>query len=111
MELAWRDFVMPHLIAPLAKGINGVSLLLIVPQDLLSKRLTSYDIATMEYVEVWEFKQAQINRVIREYGVNSLLSPMHISKFQHVFRDFNEVEPSMLWELEKILRKADRGGR
>ena len=33
-DRSWREYVMPLLITPLARGIDGVSLLLVVPQDL-----------------------------------------------------------------------------
>ena len=115
LEPSWQNYVMPYLIVPLAKGVTGVSLLLIVPQDLMPSRMTSDLTAVMECVEVWEFQYAQIDRAIREFMVNSLLEPEDLPAFQLLFHGRPQVAPAKFGELECILRglpraAGDRGG-
>jgi len=112
MEQSWRDYVLPYLIAPLANGVRGLSLLLIVPQDLARSHLPGDDVAmTMERVEVGEFKQAQVDRVIREYAVKCLFNPWQIGKFRQFFQGFEQLPPAELGKLETILRPYGPGGR
>ena len=112
MEQSWRDYVLPYLIAPLANGVPGVSLLLIVPLDLARSHLPGDDVVTtMERVEVGEFKQAQIDRVIREYAVKCLFNPWQVGKFQQFFCDFEQLQPAELGKIETILRPYGPGGR
>jgi CHAT domain len=111
MESSWRNYVMPYLIVPLARGVTGVSLLLIVPQDLMPSRMTHDLSAVMERVEVWEFQDAQIDRAIREFMVSSLLEPKHLLTFQQVFHGRPRVAPANFGQLESLLRGLDQGGR
>jgi CHAT domain len=110
LESSWQNYVLPKLIVPLANGVSGVSLLLIVPQDLMPSRVTHDLAAVMERVEVWEFQHAQIDRTIREFVVNSLLEPKHLQKFQEIFHGYARVAPAQFGELERLLRALDQGG-
>jgi hypothetical protein len=110
LESSWRNYVMPYLIDPLAKGVTGVSLLLIVPDDLMPSRMTRDLAAVMERVEVWEFQHTQIDRAIREFMINSLLEPRYLPKFQQIFRGYTQVAPARFGEFESLLRSLEQGG-
>ena len=111
LELSWRNYVLPHLITPLANGVPRVGLLLIVPQDLLPSRMTHELAAVMERVEVSEFQHAQIDRLTREFIVNSQLEPRHLSKLQGFLHGYPRVAPGTFGELGTILQALDQGGR
>jgi hypothetical protein len=110
LELSWRNYVLPHLITPLANGVPRVGLLLVVPEDLLFSRVTHELAAIMERVEVSEFQHAQIDRVTREFIVNSQLEPRHLSKLQDFLRGYPRVAPARFGELGILLRALDQGG-
>jgi len=82
LEDSWRDYVMPQLIAPLASGVPGVRLLLIVPDDLATRLVTDTDTVLMERVVVGGFESANIGRLIREYGVRSGWARAETQRFE-----------------------------
>jgi hypothetical protein len=109
-EKCWQDYVMPHLITPLAKGIDGVSLMLVVPQDLVDRRLSGDDVATMARVEVEGFEHTQIDRVIREYGVYSQLSQAEVLRIKAFFGNaYGPILPGVFGTLEQALQLIPQG--
>jgi hypothetical protein len=110
-EKSWQEYVMPLLITPLAQGVKGVSLLLIVPQDLVTSRLPGGGVATMARVEVEGFKHTEIDRVIREYGVYSQLSQEEVLRIRGFFgRAGGLIQPRVFGSLEQLLPLIPQDG-
>jgi hypothetical protein len=108
---SWHDYVMPNLIAPLASGVPGVSLLLIVPEDLAPRYAPAEDVATMERVEVWGFEREQIDRVVREYGVYAGFSPEETLRLKaFIGGGPGLVPPKVFRDLERTLLVLRSGG-
>ena len=102
---------MPLLITPLAQGVKGVSLLLIVPQDLVTSRLPGGGVAAMARVEVEGFKPTEIDRVIREYGVYSQLSQEEVLRIKGFFgRAGGLIQPRVFGSLEQLLPLIPQDG-
>jgi hypothetical protein len=112
MEQSWRDYLLPALIAPLARGdVPGVSLLLIVPQDLLTSRVPAAEADLLERVDVWDFENTQLDRVIREYGVYSQLSPAETGRIKAFIGEAHGRVPARIFgQLEQMLRLIAGGG-
>lgn len=111
LEDSWRDYVMPQLIAPLARGIPGVRLLLIVPDDLASRLVTDSDTVLMERVEVDGFDSANIGRLIREYGVRSGWAREETQRIeQYMANRSGLIKPRIFGQFEQLLRLIGSGG-
>jgi hypothetical protein len=111
MEQSWRDYLLPELIAPLARGdVPGVSLLLIMPNDLLPRRVPAAEAALFERVEVREFELAQVDRLIREYIVYSQLSPSDLGRIRPFIGNAPKFPPGAFSAMEMVLRMFDQGG-
>ena len=113
MEQSWRDYILPELVLPLARGdVEGVRLLLVVPHELLPSRVPAGEAALLERVEVWNFELAQLDRLLREYGVYSQLSPADRGRIRAFIGDVApQIRPGRFGELEQLLRLIDQGGR
>ncbi|MGH3927153.1 MAG: hypothetical protein ACRDTT_30515, partial [Pseudonocardiaceae bacterium] len=108
---SWRDYVMPQLIAPLAGGIPGVRLLLIVPDDLASRLVTDSDTVLMERVEVDGFDSANIGRLIREYGVRSGWTRAETQRIEQFMANRSGlIKPKFFGQFEQLLRLIGCGG-
>ncbi len=109
-ERSWQEYVVPHLITPLTRGINGVSLLLVVPQDLLTSHLPGDEVTAMARVEVQGFKHTEIDRVIREYGVYSQLSRAEVLRIKGFVGSADvPIPPEVFGRLEQLLQLIGRG--
>lgn len=111
MEDSWRDYVLPELIRPLTRGdIPGVRLLLVVPDELLPRRVPAAEAALLEQVEVWNFELAQVDRLLREYIVYSQLDSSDFDRIRPLFVR-QVVRPDSFVKIEQMLRVLDHGGR
>jgi hypothetical protein len=112
-QASWRDHVLPGLIRPLVAGLPGIRLLLIMPDDLVEKRLDEDLVPQLERIEVGGFPKAELLRIMREYGVRSDW-PLAVTTYAYqlvheISGDF--VMPATLGEIAKTVRMARTRGR
>ncbi len=111
---SWKEHLIPRLIRPLARGVPGVRLLLVVPNELVGDRVPGEVDDVTERIVVRAFPLTQIPRLIHEYGIRNEWTGAQIdytiAYFSHETRT-DPVQPSELEDIRKTFRTHARGTR
>lgn len=112
-DTSWKEHLMPRLIRPLARGVPGVRLLLVVPNELVGDRVPGEVDDVTERIVVCAFPLAQIPRLIREYGIRNEWTGAQIQGTITYLQGTRTtpVQPSDLEDIRKTFRTAARGTR
>jgi hypothetical protein len=112
-DTSWKEHLMPQLIRPLARGVPGIRMLLVVPNDLVGDRVPGEVDDVTERIAVCAFPLPQIPRLIREYGVRNEWTGAQIMHTIEYLKGIatTSVSPSLLEEIRKTVSMAARGAR